>query len=362
MFYRHRLLKSILGILFISLLSLFSLAACTSNKIEPSLPPTTTPGETQTTPTRTPTMRPSPTPTLPPLGSIGNPITVGFVLSADQTNDDPANELVEWLSVETGYSFDVLFYPDFQTLSSAILKGDVYLFWLKPLEYLYLNDLGAADAMLITNHQGVFAYGVQFLTNIFSGFKSAYDSEGNPNFEDPIEILQQFSGTRPCFIDPFSVPGYFAPKGLLAEASTPTLDPVFVYSYNAVIRAVYIRGICDFGVTFAYTGDPFTSSDIVINLPDASDKVKVIWLSENFIPNLNLSASPALPAFMRFRIEEAFIRIADQPGALRLISDALDYDVEALRSIEDHFYNALRAVLAPLELDLETLLIPQIVE
>lgn len=350
--------------LLILLLAAGLTTGCSSNstKATPNLTPSFTPEEVQATPTRTPTPRPSPTPTLPPLGSLGNPITIGFTLSDDLTNDEAAIELADLLSSETGYIFDTLLYPDFQTLSSAIIKGDVHLFWLKPLEYLYLSDANAAEVMMMTNHQGVFAFGIQFLTNVNSGFKPSFDAEGNPTFDDPKEILQQFSGTRPCFLDPQSIPGYFVPKGLLAGASTPTLDPVFVYSYNAVIRALYIRGICDFGVTFAHTGDPLTSSDIVINLPDAHEQITITWQSDSFIPNINLSAAPALPVFMRVRIEEALIRIADEPNGLNLVSSALGYEVEALRSIEDSFYNPFRAALASLELDLETILIPPIEE
>jgi phosphonate transport system substrate-binding protein len=83
----------------------------------------------------------------------------------------------------------------------------VHLFWLKPLEYLYLNWEGAAEVMLMTNHLGVFAYGVQFMANVNSGFRPYFNPETGQNFGDPIEALQQFSGTRPCFIDPAINPG-----------------------------------------------------------------------------------------------------------------------------------------------------------
>ena len=170
-----------------------------------------------------------------------------------------------------------------------------------------------------------------------------------------MSALQQFSGTRPCFTNSESIPGFIVPSGLLANTSTPTLDPVFTYNYNAVIRALYIGGICDFGVTYAYTGDPLTSSDILSNLPDAQSLINIVWRSDSLIPNLNLSASPNLPVFIRFRIGEAMLNIADSPDGLYLISNALNYQVEALRSVEDHFYNPLRSAILPLDLDLEAL-------
>lgn len=332
------------------------IAACTPQIMEPT--PTASPTSTlEETPTPAPTStpRPSPTPTLPPLGSNGNPITIGFILPSNNDADDAAENLASLIGEETGYALEALFYPDFQSLSAAILSGDIHLFWLDPLEYLYLNWEGAAEVMLITNHLGVFAYGVQFLANFNRGFTPYFNPESGQNLAGPIEALQQFSGTRPCFIAPDSLPGYLVPLGMLANTSTPTLPPVFTYNYNAMIRALYIQGICDFGVSYALTGDPLTSSDILVNLPDAPGVITVIWRSDAIIPNLNLSASPALPVFIQFRLEEALLRIASSTEGLNLISTAIDYNVEALRSVEDHFYNPLRSEILPLELDLQVI-------
>lgn len=320
----------------------------------PTASPTSTPEETPT-PAPTPTSRPSPTPTLPPLGSVGNPITIGFILPPDDFADDAPENLTVLIGEETGYSLEALFYPDFQSLSTAILNGEIHLFWLNPLQYLYLNWEGAAEVMLMTNHLGVFAYGVQFMANLNRGFTPYFNPETGQNIVDPIVALQQFSGTRPCFIAPDSLPGYLVPLGMLANASTPTLPPVFTYNYNAMIRALYIQGICDFGVSYALTGDPLTSSDILVNLPDAPGLITVIWRSDAIIPNLNLSASPTLPVFIQFRLEEALLRIADTNEGLNLISAALNYNVEALRSVEDHFYNPFRSEIIPLELDLQAI-------
>ncbi len=332
------------------------MAACTPDPPAPTPTPSPTASPEQTaTPTHTPTPRPSPTPTLPPLGTSGNPITLGFILPADNTADTAAADLAVLLGEETGYTIEALFYPDFTTLSMAVLNNEVHLFWLGPLEYLYLNGEGAAEVMLVTNHLGVYAYGVQFMANLNRGFTAYYDPDENQSLGEPLNALQQFSGTRPCFLNPGSIAGYHVPLGLLANASTPTLAPVFTYGYNATIRALYIGGICDFGVTYALTGDPLTASDILINLPDAPLQIHTIWQSEGIIPNLNLSASPSLPVFIRFRLEEAFLRISDTPQGMNLLRTALNYELEGLRSVEDHFYNPLRAALAPLELDLQTI-------
>jgi len=346
----------------ILVLLLISLMGCTSTTLTTEASATSTPVTIETSaPVVTSTTRPTSTPTLPPLGTEGNPITIGFTLSPEQPEAvEAAEDLTFILEAETGYSVESLIYPDFLSLSSAILDGDVDLFWLAPFEYLYLNSIEAAEVVLMSNHLGVYAYGVQFLANKSRGFRTYYDAETGQSVDDALYALQQFAGTRPCFINPKSIPGYFIPLGLLSGASTPTLDPVFTYDYGATIRALYIQEICDFGVSYALTGDPRTASELIQFIPDVQEQVIIIWQSDGIIPNLNLSTSSDLPLNIRYIFEEAFLDLSKTSDGSALLSTSLDYDVEALKSVTNPFYDPLREVLAPLELDLEeiTLLTP----
>jgi phosphonate transport system substrate-binding protein len=348
--------------IFLLLLIVGLMVSCTPEAPTPTPTETSLPTqviEVLSTPPQTPTPRPTSTPTLPPLGSVGNPITIGFIITPEESAAmEAAVDIALLIEADTGYAIESLFYPDFQSLSSAIFNSKVHLFWLGPFEYLFLQSEGAAQVVLVSNHLGVYAYGVQFMANTLRGFSSYFDEETNQSFGDPVEALQQFSGARPCLINPNSIPGYYVPIGLLANTSTPTLDPVFTYSYNAIIRALYIQGICDFGVSYALIGDPLTTSDISQNLPDAQDRIAVIWQSEGIIPNTNLSASPKLPVYIRHRLQEAFLDLSDNPEGLPLLSTALAYEIAALRTVEDSYYNPLRAAIMPLALDLETITHP----
>jgi phosphonate transport system substrate-binding protein len=342
---------------FSMIILILFISACTPTTPSPTPTPqpTNTPEEAAT-PTQTATPRPTATPTQPPLGSEGNPITIGFVLKPEDTSaSDAAQEIAILIENETGFLVESAFYPDFQSLSAAVINGDLDLFWLQPLEYIYLNWEGAAQVMLLTNHLGVYAYGVQFMANIDRGFTTYFDPETNSSFGDSTDALQQFSGTRPCFTEPTSIPGYLVPLGLLDNTSTPTLEPVFIYNYDAIIRALYVQGICDVGATYALTGDPRTSSGILQDLPEAQEQVIIIWQSDGIIPNTNLSTAPDLPLDMRFRLQEAFLDLPQTPEGLGLLSRALNYEVEALKTEEDAFYNPLRAAIIPLELDLKEL-------
>ncbi len=339
------------------------LSACTPATPTPA--PTTTPSTTplpleSQTPTRESTPRPTLTPTLPPLGDEGNPVKIGFILRPELVEQEEAAEDIAFLIAEdTGYAVEASFYPDFISLSSAIMDGDLDLFWLAPFEYLYLNWEGAAEIVLVTNHLGVYAYGVQFMAHIDRGFTPYYDPETGQSDGNMIIALQQFAGTRPCLINPDSIPGYFVPMGLLANASTPTRDPVFAYDYSAVVRALYIQGICDFGVGYALIGDPRTAGDVQQDLPDVQEQVQVIWQSEGIIPNLNLSTSTNLPLNIEYRLKEAFLNLSETEEGLTLITTALDYQVDALKEVSDQFYNPLRDAIVPLEPDLEAILFSQ---
>ena len=348
--------RSILSICLMLVFSLLSACIPATPTASPTAIPSPTATASPASPTQTPTLRPSPTPTLPPLGTEGNPIAIGFIRAQDESQAiDAIEEIAILLAEDTGYFIEYLIYPDFQSLTGAILNGDVHLFWLQPLEYLYLHQAGAAEVVLITNHLGVYAYGVQFMTHTSRGFRSYYDPEASESTLGSNAALQQFSGTRPCFHSESSIPGYLVPRGLLANGSIPTLEPVFVFNYSAVIRALYIQGICDFGVSYALTGDPRSAGDILQNLPDAQNQIQIIWQSESIIPNTNLSASTTLPLVYQHRMQEAFLDLPNSTQGLDLISQALNYEVEALKTIEDDFYQSLRYTLAPLNLALETL-------
>ena len=343
----HKFLHS-----FILIPLLIILTACGSAA---SPTATSTPDVLETSsPILTPTTRPTSTPTLPPIGMEGNPVTIGFILTPDQQDAiEAAEDLAFIIEAETGYITESLIYPDFQSLATAVLDGDVDLCWLQPLEYLYLNSIDSANAILMTNHLGVYAYGVQFLANKARGFRIYFDTETGQSTAESITALQQFAGTRPCFINPQSIPGYYLPLGLLTDASTPTLDPVFTYDYSATVRALYIQEICDFGVSYALTGDPRTANEIAQLIPDVQEQVIVIWRSEGIIPNLNLSASPDLSLNIQYILEETILDLSKTEDGSALLSTALDYEVEAVKTISDQFYDPMRNILSLLELDLE---------
>jgi phosphonate transport system substrate-binding protein len=319
-----------------------------------SATPTITPGPLQTA---TPTPLPTATATPMPPGSPENPLILGLVAaSADQNLDPAAQDLAGRLALSSKLAVAARVFNSYEALMKALENGETHIAFLPPLTYLYAGQHGLAEAVLLANHFGVYEYGTQFLANAESGFTVYFDPQSGQNSAAADLALAQFSGKRPCWVDPDSASGYILPAGLLLENKIETAVPAFSQSHTAVIRTLYVKGICDFGATFSYTGDPRTASGVLGDLPDAIERIPIIWRSDAFIPNLNISTIAGLNDKTRNALTTAFLDLAGTPeGRLVLSAAAGDYDIEALKAIDDSRYDALRGAAEALDLDLRKL-------
>jgi len=309
------------------------------------------------TPTATTTTWPTSTPTPEPLGSKNNPLVIGFV---SETHDlkitTAAQQLAAQLSSGTGYGMISQVFSSYHDLISALEGGSVQISWLPPLTYIYAYQNNAADVALVTNHFGVYQYGSQFLANSDSHFQSYFDPTHNQDTANEAKALAQFKGLRPCWVDLQSPSGYLVPASLLLENGVDYQPGVVTQSFTSVVRALYIKGICDYGVTFAYSGDPRTSSEVLQDLPDALDKVIIIWRSDPIIPNLNLSFIPSVPKEIRDNIVSALQDLVITGQGKKIISDANDYDIQDIKIVDDSIYDSLRVAVNQVGIDLQSTL------
>ncbi len=330
-------------------------AACTP---KPTLTPTLIPWPFEVTPTATDesTPEPAPTATQELLGSPGNPVVIGFLVgtpsSALSTSFD---QIAVELTDATGYSFTSQVFPSYDEMLTAFDEGRLHVAWLPPVTYLVARDQGLVDVLLVSNHFGRYAYGTQFLAHVSSGFTPYFDPVSNQDTADAGAALAEFAGKRPCLTEPGSVSGYWLPLGLLASQSVPTLPAVITQSQNGVIRSLYIQQICDFGATFALSGDPRTASGVLQDMPDVLSKVVVIWRSEAVIPSFNVSVSVDLPNDIRQTLNDALISLVKTADGKALLTNAVGYDIEDLKSVNDDFYNMLRNYMQASGADIATL-------
>lgn len=300
------------------------------------------------------TLEPTPTATPEPLGSKANPIILGLV--PGESTPDQASQaatLAEQIGTAVGFTVKILVVDDYETLLTEMQVGKVHLAFLHPMTYIAAHQNELAEVALLTNHYGVYYYGAQFLASAESGLLSYFDPGTNGNTADAAGALNQLTGKKPCWVDPTSISGYILPAGLLAQNEIPVSPGATLLSQTAVIRALYIKGVCDFGVTFAISGDPRTSSAVIDDLPDVRERVMVLWQTDPVIPNLNLSYATALPAEMRPDLTQAFLDLAKTEEGQALLTAATgNYEIQDMRVVDDSVYDPLRDAVNALEFDI----------
>ena len=140
---------------------------------------------------------------------------------------------------------------------------------------------------------------------------------------------------------------------MLAVRKISIQTPAFTQSHAAVVRTLYVKGVCDFGATFAISGDPRTASTVLADLPDALKRIPIIWRSDALIPNLNLALITGLSEVQRQALITAFLDIAKTQEGRTLLSDSAGgYEIEAIKPVEDSIYDPLREFIKSLNLSL----------
>ncbi len=294
-----------------------------------------------------PTAMPTFTPTPAALGSLDNPIVVALVDPSPSAEQQAAfNDLASLLGGHLQLTVISRYYNTYLDLEFAMQRQQVHFAWLQPVEYLLASQKGLATALLVTNHLGVTGYGVQFLGHIDSDFETYFDVGTHSSTAEARIALAQLSGLRGCLTEDNSLAGYWVPLGYLKQNNIPTIEPVETYLYSASIRALYIKGICSFAATYAIAADPRTSSEVITDIPEAIEKLPILWMSPPVIPNLNLSFSPQVDLTLQSRVSDFLRDHARSDAGKAQLSLALDYEIAALEPLPDLAYTPLRDLLA----------------
>jgi phosphonate transport system substrate-binding protein len=326
-------------ILFDFLLISLLLSGCQTSII---LEPTTTfslatEGPTLPTSTMQPTIQ---------LGLEESPIIIGYIISGGQFNGENLSEtMIIALEDKTAYEIRFEAFENPQQAFDKLRQGEVHFIFIQPLTYLAASERDLIVPLLVSNHFGLYNYGTQFLANRDSGFNIYFDEKTNKSTATADFALSQFEGKRPCWTEPSSISGTIVPHGILSKNGVSFLPPAYLQNPSATIRALYIKGICEFGATYSYSGDPRTSSQVINDLPDVMDRILIIWQSDAIIPSLGLSAAVTVPPQVQSDIKNAFLNLIADENGKSIISDALQYDIQGFLSIEDDYYDALRELV-----------------
>jgi phosphonate transport system substrate-binding protein len=339
--------KSLFVLLSVLVLSSLILSACA----QPTAAPTAAPVEPEPPVATEAPAEPTAAPTEAPkeLGTPDNPIIIALAPSATAEQLTVGGDAIAAkLNELTGYTFEVVIPNSYTALIEAMASGNAHVGFMPTLAYLLGKQAEAMDVQLVVVRNGSDFYGAQFLANVDSGFTPYFDPETNTNTADAATALAQFDGKRPCFTDPLSVSGYVIPSGVLKEQGVSFKTPAAVQGHPAVVAALYVGGICDFGATYidARTSDK-THADVF-------ERIQVIWRTDNIIPNDNVSFSTAMPEEIGMKVKEGLLAMSDSEDGREILKNA-GYEIEGLKEAEDSFYDAFRSALQASGVDITTM-------
>ncbi len=342
--------------LLVILIIFTALSACQYGSSTLSTPTTTQSPTVISTSTITATAE-SQAETPEPPGTANNPLVISFISEKlDPKVKVNGDKVAEQLSQLTGYKIESEVSPTYDWTLKGMADGAVHMAWLPPLTYIYANQQGFARVVLLSNHFGVYKYGTQFLANASSGLRSYFDPVRNQDIGDTLNSLSQLKGKQPCWVDPSSSSGYLLAAGLLKLNNIPVKDGIFLLSHTSVVRALYITGICDFGVTYALAGDPRTAAAVQQDLPDALDKVTILWISDPVIPNYCLALLPSLPDDMQKKISQGMLELVKTDEGKAALTAANNYDIQDFKAASDADYDPLLKMVNVMGISLDTML------
>ncbi|HQV69970.1 MAG TPA: phosphate/phosphite/phosphonate ABC transporter substrate-binding protein [Thermoflexales bacterium] len=342
------------------------LAACTG-AAAPTVAPTAAPKPTDA-PKPAATQVP-PTPVLPriedvkrdaskPLGSPENPIIMALAPSSTSqellvTGDAIAKEM----NTYTGLTIKTIVPTSYAALIEAMGAGNAQIGWLAPLQYILAKQKGYADVAMATlrinakDKQLHDHYGMQYLANKTSGFKQFFDDAASKSTADAATALKQFDGKIVCLTDPLSASGYVFPMGVLAKAGVKPSKVVETKAHPTTARTLYAGGQCDFGATYIDVRNE--DAKLMQDLPDVMDKVQVIWRSDEFIPNDNVSLATKMDAATKAKLVDGFKKLAESETGKKSLKAV--YSIDGLKTVDDTFYDELRSILAAGGIDVSQL-------
>lgn len=283
------------------------------------------------------------------LGTADNPLVMALAPSATTQELIASGEAIaSQLAAITGYTITTNVPTNYGALIEAMGAGNAHIGWMPPLSYVVAKSKGYADIGLVVVRAGLDHYGWEYIARADGGYTSYYDAATGKNSVDTKTALAQFNGKKPCWTDPYSASGYVMPLAMFTSNGYKVKDGAFLIGHPTVVTAVYAKGICDFGAVYIDA-----RSSVVKTLPDVNSVVSIIFVSDNVVPNDNVSYASVVPAEMRQKLSDALMQLTtteEGKAALKAV-----YNVDGLKAVDDTFYDDFRVYLQSTGLDITTL-------
>jgi phosphonate transport system substrate-binding protein len=264
---------------------------------------------------------------------------------------DAGKKLAGLLEKSSGYTVVPVVPPSEADLVNGFGNGNAHIGVLSPYAYLLASNQGTVEAAFARQHGNEIFYGAQYIAHTGAGFKTYFDPLKNGNLAEAATALAQFRGKKPCWADERSPSGYVVPLGFLNQEHIQTRDPAFLAGHVAVVRAIDVSGICDFGATYI---DARSYPGLEDQYPNLLKKVDVIWRIPPIIPYETLVFVHGMDESMRRALTRAFVDLestADGKSAMQIL-----YGFDSMQVVQDSQYDAFRKAVKASGLDLNALI------
>ncbi|MFI0419864.1 phosphate/phosphite/phosphonate ABC transporter substrate-binding protein [Spongiactinospora sp. 9N601] len=263
-----------------------------------------------------------------------------FAAIPAEQNADPVVDyanVIKLIEKNTGRKVKFVRSTDYNAVIEGTVSGKIDIAEFGPLSYVLARNNGAKITPIAST--------------VTEGQPPTYVSYAVVKAGSPIKGLAGLKGKKVCFVDPGSTSGYLFPAAALVGAGIDPktgVSPVMAGGHDNSVTSV-TGGTCDAG--FAY--DQMVDKLLVEKGKIKQGDVKVVWKSEP-IPNSPIAISDALPADIKTKLADTFVKDAnkDRMVALGICADAgackvtSDGEVWGFGAVNDATFDPIRTVCA----------------
>lgn len=274
------------------------------------------------------------------LGTEKNPVVLAFMPTV-QKEEMPrhADILAKSLEDLSGYQVKPLIAKDYLSIIDGLAEKKIDAAFLNSLGYLLARDWGKARAILqLKGADGQMNYKSAIIAGSASGIKK----------------IEDISGKRFAFTDPYSLAGYLMPLLMFTEKGVKPVETFFAGGYDEVVDMVY-NGKADAGAIFYHERDPYgrirdARERLIPKYNDMLDKVLIVETSGP-IPNTPVVFRRGLPEDVEKLLETAFIKMGSDTEAVAAVGRL--YDATGFEPSEDENFDKIRYILKKLGKDVK---------
>lgn len=258
-------------------------------------------------------------------------LVLQFVPSRTDTDmQAQAQPLARLLSEQLEREVEVTIATDYSTIIEAMAAGQVDIGIMPPATYVLAHDQGAAEALLQAQIPAMDPDTATPTDELVDGFRG----EILVRADSGIETLDDLRGASIAAQNAASASGYIFPVVDLADAGLDIHEDLTITTVAGIDAAILAVLNGDVDAAFSFEGGRVL---LLGEIPDVTDQVSVLHLTEDRIPNDAIAVQPSMDEDLKQAVKDAFLAIAEDPEGHETISNLYSHQgyVEADQAAYD---------------------------